>query len=138
GFDQARIDMRGFAGFNIYTAAGSRNAPFDLVLGLSYCDDGGDPAAILGSFLHAAGPKGQYSTHSALYLQKLAAISRRLKGRARLAALGRLDLEITRKLAPAAVLTTTNNNSFFSGRVDPRSLVYSSRYGWSFPALRLR
>ena len=136
GFDQARIDMRGFAGYNIYTAAGAKGAPFDLVLGVGYCDDS-DPAAILGSFIQPAAT-GQYSTDSAAYRKKLASISRRLKGGARLAALGRLDLEITRKLAPAVELTTATNNAFFSGRVDPRSLVYSPRFGWSFPALKLR
>ncbi len=142
GFDQARIDMRGFASFNIYQAAGARDAPFDLVLGVGFCANSGDPADLLASFLDPRGQdatlSGQYATDSPLYRKKLASISRRLKGRARLAALGKLDLEILRKLAPAAPLFASADYSFFSARVDPTSLVYSPRYGWSIPALRLK
>jgi hypothetical protein len=53
--------------------------------------------------------------------------------------LGTLDLEITRNVAPAAVLRTYNNRYFFSDRVDPRSLKYSGVYlDWSIPALALK
>ena len=44
------------------------------------------------------------------------------KGSARLKALGKLDIEIMRKLAPVAVMHTYNNRYFFSDRVDPQSL----------------
>jgi hypothetical protein len=54
-------------------------------------------------------------------------------------ALGRLDLELARNLAPAAVMRTYNNRYFFSDRVDPRGLRYNRVYqDWSIPALALR
>jgi ABC-type transport system substrate-binding protein len=62
-----------------------------------------------------------------------------LKGSARLKALGKLDLEIARNLAPVAVMHTYNNRSFFSESVDPRSLRYHTVYSdWSIPALALK
>ena len=70
--------------------------------------------------------------------RKLEAASR-LVGRKRLDALGRLDIEIMRKLAPVVVLRTYNNRYFFSDRVDPKSLVYQPVYlDWSIPALALK
>ena len=52
---------------------------------------------------------------------------------------GRLDLEVTTRLAPAVVLGSYNNRYFFSSRVDPRSLVYQNVYtDWSIPALALK
>jgi hypothetical protein len=51
GFDQSRIDMVGYAGFDIYTAAGTPGAPFDLILGVGYCDDTGDSASTLDTFI---------------------------------------------------------------------------------------
>ena len=40
--------------------------------------------------------------------------------------------------APVAVLSVSNDLTFFSDRVDPESLRYSPDYGWSFTALRLK
>jgi uncharacterized membrane protein len=67
----------------------------------------------------------------------LASISRRLEGAGELRAVGKLDLEISRKLAPAVPLDANGDEYFFSGRVNPKSLSYT-RYGWSFAALRLQ
>jgi hypothetical protein len=66
--------------------------------------------------------------------------SRKLKAaRKRPKVLGRLDLDISRNLAPVAVMRTYNNRYFFSDRVDPRSLAYSGAYSdWSIPALSLK
>ena len=65
----------------------------------------------------------------------------RLKGNARAAALGKLDLEIMRNVAPVAVTNIYNNRYFFSDRVRPRSLV-STRAGstrtWSTAALEVK
>jgi hypothetical protein len=88
---------------------------------------------MLASFLD----NGDWSADSGFYRTSLASISRRLKGQARLKALGRFDLEIMRKLAPVVPLYTSTDSSFFSARVNPSSLAYT-RYGWSIPALKLR
>jgi hypothetical protein len=125
--------MKGYAGFDIYQAIGTRGAPFDLAVGIAICADSGDPADMLASFLD----NGEWSADSAFYAKALTSISRRLKGQARLKALGRFDLEVMRKLAPVVPLYTSSDLSFFSARVNPGSLAYT-RYGWSFPALKLK
>ena len=135
GFEPSRIEMRGFAGFNIYEAAGTRGDPFDLLVGVGARPDSRDPASLIAQGL---GGFGDFSPDNAAYNRKLAALSRKPVGRARLRALGRFDLEVTKKLAPVAMLWATNDLSFFSNRVDPASLTYSPVYRWSFTALRLK
>jgi hypothetical protein len=72
------------------------------------------------------------------WLRKLEAASK-LVGRKRYEALGRLDIEIMKKVAPIAVERTYNNRYFFSNRVNPKSLVYQAIYqDWSIPALALK
>jgi hypothetical protein len=72
------------------------------------------------------------------YRRKLAA-AKRLNGKARLRALGKLYIARMKDLAPVVVTRTYNNRYFFSARVDPKSLVYKSVYSdWSIPALALK
>ncbi len=134
GFDPSRIDMQGFAGPSFIEAVAGTNPPFDLVVGIGLCSDTPDPATLLQPWLSF----GPFSPQSAAYRRKLEALSRALKGKARLRALGRFDLELTKKLAPSAMLSTSNDLTFFSDRVDPASLAYSPVYRWSFTALRLK
>jgi ABC-type transport system substrate-binding protein len=136
GFDPSRIYMQGFAGFNIYEALGVKNPPFDLVAGAGFgCADSADPATLLRQVVKA---RGAFAPGNAAYSRKLDALSHGLKGKARLRALGRFDLEVTKKLAPVAMLSAGNDLSFFSDRVDPASLRYSPVYRWSFTAIRLK
>ena len=109
---------------------GKRNTDLDMGVSLGWCGDvtDPDPAGLLGLFI------GSNKT----YGKKLAA-AKRLSEPARLRALGRLDLEMTRDLAPAVVMRTYNTLFFFSNRVVPRSFVYSRVYSdWSIPALALK
>ncbi len=132
GFDPANITMKGFTGGDIYTAMGRRGSDFDLAVSLGWCSDypSTDDAS---SFL-----PGPFFPNNAKYRNKIAA-ALRLKGKARATALGRLDLEIMRNVAPVAVTNTYNNLYFFSNRVDPRSLRYHRVYqDWSIPALGLK
>ena len=63
----------------------------------------------------------------------------KLVGNARLAAFGKLDLDIMKNLAPVAPMRTYNNRYLFSSRVNPRSLVYSGPYGdWDLTELALK
>jgi hypothetical protein len=63
----------------------------------------------------------------------------KLTGNARLRAFGRLDLDLTKNLAPAAFMRLYNNRYLFSNRVDPKSLVYNRVYqDWDIPALALK
>ncbi len=130
GFPASKITMKGYPGADIYVAT-----DFDLGVSLGWCADSMDPAPFLGSFLNSAGDLGPVSDK---YKRRLAAANR-LGGDARLQALGKLDLDIVRNLAPVVVMRTYNNRYFFSNRVNPRSLVYSGIYSdWSIPALALK
>jgi ABC-type transport system substrate-binding protein len=130
GFDPANITMKGFTGGDIYEMIGKKGSDFDLAVSLGWCSDypsTGD------AFL-----PGPFFPNNAKYRNKIAA-ALRLKGKARATALGRLDLEIMRNVAPVAVTNTYNNLYFFSNRVDPRSLRYHRVYqDWSIPALGLK
>ena len=43
-----------------------------------------------------------------------------------------------KNLAPVAVLSVSEDMTFFSNRVDPASLAYLPGVGWSLTALRLK
>jgi hypothetical protein len=102
---------------------------WDLMVGLGWCADLPDPASFI---------RGAYLPLDSTYQAKLDAADH-LRGNARLKALGKLDLEITKKVAPVAVMNTYNNRFFFSARVNPRSLKYHRVYqDWSIPALALK
>jgi ABC-type transport system substrate-binding protein len=121
GFDDANITMKGFAGGDIYDAMGKRG--FDLGISLGWCGFGGEPP-VFPDVLR--------------YRDKIAA-ALRLKGNARAAALGKLDVQIMKNVAPVVVTNTFNNLYFFSNRVDPRSLSYHRVYDdWSIPNLALK
>ena len=132
GFDPANITMKGLTGGDIYIAMGRKGSDFDLAVSLGWCSDppSTDDAS---SFL-----PGPFFPNNAKYRNKIAA-ALRLEGNARATALGRLDIEIMRNVAPVAVTNTYNNLYFFSNRVDPRSLRYHRLYqDWSIPALALK
>jgi hypothetical protein len=125
--------MKGFSGGDIYTAMWAKGSDLDLGVLLGLCGDYPDAQRVPLIRQPPFGPAG-----SAKYRAKLARANK-LREPARTRALGKLDLEITNNLAPAAVLRTYNNRYYFSGRVDPRSLAYSGAYqDWSIPALRLK
>jgi ABC-type transport system substrate-binding protein len=135
GFRAGNITMKGYSGGDIYTAMGVHGSDLDMAVSLGWCGDYPDPYEFLWIFLDPSSPA---AVDSPKYRAKLAAANR-LPEAARLKALGKLDLEITRNLAPAAALRTYNNRYFFSARVDPRSLKYSGIYSdWSIPALALK
>jgi ABC-type transport system substrate-binding protein len=134
GFEPANITMRGFTGGNIYDAFARRGSDGDLAVSLGACLDF---SADLDSFLpFGIGPP--WFPNSPKYRAKIAAANR-LSGNARLRALGKLDLEIMRNVAPFAVMNVFRNRFFFSDRVDPSSLRYHRVYqDWSIPALALK
>jgi len=72
------------------------------------------------------------------YRAKIAA-ALRLTGPARSRAIGKLDIEIMKNVAPVVVTNTYNQLFFLSNRVDPHSLRFHSFYqDWSIPALALK
>jgi ABC-type transport system substrate-binding protein len=135
GFKAQNITMKGFTGANIYAALGARGSDLDLGVSVGSCAETPDPYGLLWLFLN---PSYLGGVDSAKYRAKLEAADRLAEPR-RTRALGKLDLQVTRNLAPAAFMRTYNNRYFFSNRVDPRSLAYSGVYqDWSIPALALK
>jgi hypothetical protein len=99
GFDPRNITMRGFAGFGLYDEIGKRNSTWDLAVSDAFC--GKDPTAfMLPRWYFPRNPK---------YLRRVRA-AMRLTGRARTKALGRLDLEIMRNVAPVAVVAFSDGS----------------------------
>ena len=123
GFKPENITMKGYKGGDLYTAMGTRGSDLDMGVSLGFCGDFPDSYGLLKSFV----------ADKAKYSRRVDAARKRPK------VLGRLDLEIMRTLAPAAVMRTYNNRYFFSDRLDPRSLKFNRVYGdWSIPALALK
>jgi peptide/nickel transport system substrate-binding protein len=139
GFDPSRIELRGFSGYDLYTAADTHGTPFDLVVGMGFGVPmpSADPAWFVGEGLIGLG-LGDFNPANAAYNKAFHILSRTLKGKARLRALGRFDVQVMKNFAPVAVLSVSNNLAFFSDRVDPASLRYSPDYGWSLTTLRLK
>jgi ABC-type transport system substrate-binding protein len=135
GFRSGNITMKGFTGGNLYTAMGTRGTDLDLGVSMAWCSTSPDPASLLSTFFTFWNITG---VDSAKYRAQLAA-AERLRGNARLKAFGKLDLEITKNVAPGAFMRTYNNRYFFSSSVNPRSLSFSRVYqDWSIPALALK
>jgi ABC-type transport system substrate-binding protein len=137
GVDPARIRLKPFSGADIYDAMGKRNTDLDLGVGMGWCANTSpvDPASLIRGALESS---SLFGIDSAKYTRRLQA-ALKLKGQAQYRALGKLDVDLVKDLAPAVVLGVYNNRYFFSSRVDPRSLVYQNVYAdWSIPRLALK
>jgi ABC-type transport system substrate-binding protein len=144
GFKPDEITMKGFTGGDIYTAMGVHGSDGDIGVSWGLCGDypsgfgGPDPATFLGYFLEPAPWAEVLGVHIQAYRARFDAANR-LHGAARLRALGRLDLDLMRNVAPAAPLGIRNNSYFFSDRVDPSSLKYEPMAAdWSIADLALK
>lgn len=131
GFDPGRIVMKGFSGAQIYDAIGMKGADYDVGVSMGWCSAYPD-SSFLAGFLQAV------NLHDPELEHKLEAASKLPPG-ARAAALGKLDVEIMKKVAPIAPMGYYDNLFYFSNRVDPRSLKYQAVYqDFSIPALSLK
>jgi ABC-type oligopeptide transport system substrate-binding subunit len=124
GFDPAKIDMRGFSGSG---PPAPPTADWDLAATWGWCADIVDPYAFFQPFLDDQGLFWMPVLPSKHYRAKILAAAK-LVGNARLAAFGKLDVEIMKNVAPMAPMRTYNNRYLFSDRVNPHSLVYSGAY----------
>jgi ABC-type oligopeptide transport system substrate-binding subunit len=138
GFDPAKIDLRPNGGGG--APPPPPPADWDLAVAWGWCSDIVDPYDFFQPFLTdpAEYPFLLPSLASKHYQARILAAAR-LVGNARLAAFGRLDVDIMRDLAPMAPMRTYNNRYLFSGRVRPASLVYSGAYqDWDLTELALK
>ena len=63
----------------------------------------------------------------------------KLTGHKRLSTYSKLDLDISKQVAPMGIERTYNNRYLFSNRVNPKSLIYQGIYqDWSIPAMALK
>jgi ABC-type transport system substrate-binding protein len=137
GVDPARIRLKPYGGADIYEAMSKRNTDLDLGVGMGWCANTSpvDPASLVRQALESS---SLFGIDSAKYTRRLQA-ALRLRGEAQYRALGKLDVDLMKDVAPTVVLGVYNNRYFFSSRVDPRSLVYQNVYtDWSIPALALK
>jgi ABC-type oligopeptide transport system substrate-binding subunit len=129
GFDPAKIEMKGLSGAQIYDAMGVKGNPYDMGVSMGWCSDYPDDTALGGALFYAQYPR---------YQDKIAAAAK-LPPAQRAKALGELDIQLMKNVAPLAPMGYYNNLFLFSKRVDPRSLVYSAVYqDFSIPALSLK
>jgi len=134
GFDAANIQMVP------YSYWGGLPEHWDIAVSLGWCPDYTDPYDFFRPLLHnySVFDESDSGVLTGRYRDKVET-AERLVGNQRLKALGKLDLEITTKLAPYVPMRTYNNRYLFSNRVDPRSLAFSGVYSdWSIPALALK
>ncbi len=136
GFDPAKIDMRPQGG-----GAGPPVPPpadWDLAVAWGWCADIVDPYDFFQPFLYDPGLFLMPVLTSKHYRARILAAAK-LVGNARLAAFGKLDIDIMKNVAPMAPMRTYNNRYLFSSRVNPRSLVYSGPYqDWDLTELALK
>jgi peptide/nickel transport system substrate-binding protein len=136
GFDPANITMHGYSGGGYWYYPPEHG--WDLAISLGWCADYPDPYDYFLAFTLPYWPGVPPYLASAKYRAKIDAVAK-LTGNARLRAFGRLDLDLTKNLAPAAFMRLYNNRYLFSNRVDPKSLVYNRVYqDWDIPALALK
>lgn len=140
GFKPEHITMKGFTGGSIYTAMGAHGSDADMGVSWGFCGDSFganvlDSAGFVGEFLDPTSP---LAVNNAGYRSRFFA-AKRLRGRARSWAVGKLDVDLMRDLAPAAAMRTYDSQFLFSARVDPGSLRYQPAFGnWSIGALVLK
>ena len=127
GSSPENITMRGFSGGRRSTppwAGAARDA--DIGVSMGWCSDFPDPEPIWTSRASTFSPDASLLDMTPA-MERSSTRRPRLVGPRASRALGKLDLEIMRKVAPVAVMRTYNNRYFFSDRVDPRSLSVPQR-----------
>jgi ABC-type oligopeptide transport system substrate-binding subunit len=134
GFDPANIQMIPYS--NLYFGFPEH---WNIAVSFGWCPDFTDPYDFFRPLLDYeiyGNPLRGVLTHR--YRERIER-AERLVGNLRLKAFGKLDLDITKNLAPFVPMRTYNSRHLFSNRVDPRSLAYSGVYNdWSIPALALK
>ena len=142
GFEPQNITMLGYSG-GIYYPPGQRGNRFDLVVSTGWCSDYPDPfdwinILFYGGFIQPENNVNYSYMDLPRWNRKMQAAAN-LVGPKRFKIYGQMDLDLMRQVAPVAVERTYNNRYLFSGRVDPKSLVYQGIYSdWSIPALALK
>jgi peptide/nickel transport system substrate-binding protein len=114
------VNVKLFQGFQIYTAAGNRNEPFDAAL-VGWNQDYPDPYDFMDILLNGNNIHADNNNNLAYFnngrVNKLLAQANRLTGAARYKAYGDLDVSITKNFAPWASYDNRNEREFVAKRV---------------------
>jgi len=143
GFSESNIHMKGFSGGEIYTAMGKKGNDADIGVSMGWCSDYPDPYDWINILLYGGAilPENgvNYSYMNLPKWNKKMESAARLTGPKRLTTYGKLDIALTKQVAPMVNERTYNNRYIFSSRVNPKSLVYQGIYqDWSIPAMALK
>ena len=143
GFSPGNITAKGYSGGNLYTAMGTKGTDIDLGVSMGWCSDYPDPydwinILLYGGNIQAENNNNYSYMNIAKWNRKMQAAAR-LVGPKRLKVYGQLDLDLMNQVAPVAAERTYNNRYFFSGHINPKSLVYQGIYqDFSVPAMALK
>jgi ABC-type transport system substrate-binding protein len=143
GFKDENIHMKGFSGGEIYDAMGVKGNSADMGVNMGWCSDYPDPYDWINILLYGGAIQDEnnvtYSYMNIKKWNKAMEKAAQLTGPKRLKVYGKMDIDITKQVAPMAVERTYNNRYLFSNRVNPKSLVYQGIYqDWSIPAMALK
>ncbi len=134
-----KVEGRGFAGFDIYEAAGNRGSAHDVVGQVGWCQDYPDPYDFINVLMDGTKIQAENNVNIAYFnikkwnnaMHKVA----RLTGKKRYAAYGKLDMNISTKAAPWAAMGDSTNQFFYSNKVAPSTMIYQTVY--QYPSLNI-
>jgi peptide/nickel transport system substrate-binding protein len=133
------VEGRGFAGFNIYTAAGTKGSPHDIVGQVGWCQDYPDPYDFINVLMDGTKILPENNVNLSYFnvkkWNKAMQHAARLTGKARYRAYGKLDIDITKQAAPWASMGDSTNQFFYSSKVAPKTMSYQTVY--QYPSLNV-
>ena len=143
GFAENNIHMKAFSGAQLYDAMGVRGNDLDMGVSMGWCSDYPDPYDWVNVLLYGNAIQSEnnnnYSYMNISKWNKKMEAAARLVGPKRLSTYSKLELDITKQVAPMGIERTYNNRYLFSNRVNPKSLIYQGIYqDWSIPAMALK
>jgi len=133
------VEGRGFAGFNIYEAAGTKGSSHDVVGQVGWCQDYPDPYDFINVLMDGTKIQAENNVNIAYFnspkFNRLMQRAAHLTGRKRYRAYGALDINITKNAAPWAAMGDSTNQFFYSSKVAPSTMVYQTVY--QYPSLNV-
>ena len=132
--------MVGFPGGDIYTAISHRGEPFDLAIGVGWCEDYHDPLSFMqlidGSTIHDGDFNNNWSCFNDAGINARLNAATQLVGQPRYDAFGQIDVDAARDFAPVAAWGLYQYRELVSSRVGCE--LYDSNHGLDLAALCTR
>ena len=126
-----------FAGSDIYTAISTRGEPFDVAVGVGWCQDYRDPWSFIqtldGTTIHDGGGNINWSYFNDPVFNDRMHAAEQLVGQPRYTAFGQIDVDLMRDAAPIAAWGSINQREFVSRRIGCE--LYDSNLGLDLAAV---